>query len=992
MKCKVGIFFGERDGIAGSSLADGRNVFFALDRNLFEPVPYRVSAEGHLSEAETDFFTSGFSDPDPAPAGNTLSARQVADRLDLAILTLPIPELSQSLFEAEIPFIGLPPAYADQNGMLDLGDSAGYADIPFGCLVVRRDDQAAVALPPWQTDGSLLDGDSLLQVRRRCERELDTFEGVTLALFRGSHSPGGDIRLTGVQLLPSLGDDSEVFASLARIGLNPTQSLTFLLSSALQGAISRNPDSDSLRDQLQKLGNGLRQGQTRTETKLGVLMGGAGSSGQRSKAAGRHVLNLFAAMPGFNPVPLWLVSTRQGHYQVLQLPLSDLFQEELPGLTGKAGDESSFTALEIIRDACQSITQRYGSPGQAMVRKGLNEAALARTVEVAFLQCADPAARNGDLQQWLHDAGIPFTGPDASAVRINADQTLALKMLQHQGFPVPAFEVVRKGSFRRNAAHVLDDIEATLPYPILAAPASRGERALALRIRDREQLESYLRLGFGTTKDREEEARKTLNLPEHISFPKQDRLLLSDVPRADNPASHALLIGLMGPGGKQGYTVFPPREIHAPATGREPRILSRELSPALSRQASDLAAQAAAALEVRGLAIFEALALDDEAGQPMLELSGVQSMPLLQADHALFRLAQAGGFDPFALLEDQIGSALERPLPQPEVQKKPAPAAAEKSQAPESRERPPVSVPETEPEPKAAPSSYTGPEEDGPSTLGDRFRAMGRRSLAFLRSGFFLRNLAFMAGLIVILLVLTRVVLKVYTHHGEAVEVGEYVGKKLDEVERLAESKSFRTVVIDSVFMLDREPNVVIEQDPEAFAQVKKNRRIYLTITSSTAPMVQLPPLQGAYNYDQYQRKLLRLRLKPRVLDRRYDNRLEDNTILFLVYDGEEIREEDLSASGGIKVPVGSEVGFVVTERITEEVPVPDLVCKGYNEAVFLISSNGLSLGTVKGDVPDRRTAYVFEQVPAAGEMIEKGSLVDISLSLSPPAECDPGN
>ncbi len=278
------------------------------------------------------------------------------------------------------------------------------------------------------------------------------------------------------------------------------------------------------------------------------------------------------------------------------------------------------------------------------------------------------------------------------------------------------------------------------------------------------------------------------------------------------------------------------------------------------------------------------------------------------------------------------------------------------------------------------------------SGLAGRLKSWADPAIRFLSSGFFIRNLILLVLFLVAFVFLTQTALRWYTNHGESVQVGEYVGKSMEDVEKLTEMRGFRTVVMDSVFMVDREPHVVLEQDPEAFAQVKKNRTIYLTITSGTAPLVQLPTLQGAYNYNQYQRKVRRLGLKPRVVDRRFDNRLEENTILYLVYDGERITEEDLNVEGGIKVPKGSEIGFVITERLTEEVPAPDLVCKGYAEAAFLINASQLVIGEILGDVPDRTTAYVYRQEPAAGEMVEKGNRVDIYLSVSPPPDCPQEN
>ena len=168
---------------------------------------------------------------------------------------------------------------------------------------------------------------------------------------------------------------------------------------------------------------------------------------------------------------------------------------------------------------------------------------------------------------------------------------------------------------------------------------------------------------------------------------------------------------------------------------------------------------------------------------------------------------------------------------------------------------------------------------------------------------------------------------------------------------------------------------------------MKENRRIYLTITSHTAPKVLLPNLDGAYNYETYRRKLIRLGLKTSIIERQYDNKLEENTILYFFHDGQKITESDLRR--GIKTPKGSELQFVVTERLTSQVEVPDLLCKRYEAAAFLLSASNLVVGDVFGEVANRDSAFVYLQEPEAGQMIRMGEQVSIWLSNQKPRSCN---
>ena len=94
----------------------------------------------------------------------------------------------------------------------------------------------------------------------------------------------------------------------------------------------------------------------------------------------------------------------------------------------------------------------------------------------------------------------------------------------------------------------------------------------------------------------------------------------------------------------------------------------------------------------------------------------------------------------------------------------------------------------------------------------------------------------------------------------------------------------------------------------------------------------------------------------------------------------------------GIKVKEGSTIEFVITERRTNEMNIPDLVCLGYQAADFLVSSYNLNIGVVTEDatVVDRSQAYVYKQEPSyeADGMIRMGALINIWLTQDPPVDC----
>ncbi|MCB0662150.1 MAG: PASTA domain-containing protein [Saprospiraceae bacterium] len=233
--------------------------------------------------------------------------------------------------------------------------------------------------------------------------------------------------------------------------------------------------------------------------------------------------------------------------------------------------------------------------------------------------------------------------------------------------------------------------------------------------------------------------------------------------------------------------------------------------------------------------------------------------------------------------------------------------------------------------------------------------------------------------------------MRCYTNHGDAYTVENYMDMKVDDAIKKIDKGGFRYVLTDSVFIIDKEPGIVLDQNPKLGEQVKEGRRIYLTISKSNPDEVSLPSLVGNYDYEQYVKKLKLLNLRATVKEQVFSNKLEPNSILYMYYGDEKITQSDIN--DGVKIPMGAVLEFVVTTRTGGKVEIPNLICKTYSEAEFLITASGLKLGAVSG-VPgsdDLDNTYVTSQFPdfVADAMVPLGSTVDLTLSETRPTACD---
>ncbi len=273
----------------------------------------------------------------------------------------------------------------------------------------------------------------------------------------------------------------------------------------------------------------------------------------------------------------------------------------------------------------------------------------------------------------------------------------------------------------------------------------------------------------------------------------------------------------------------------------------------------------------------------------------------------------------------------------------------------------------------------------------DKIKLILREIWLFVSSGLFLGNFAKLLGLAILLFVMTNWWLRCFTNHGESVQVDDFTGIHLSDARKKGASKDFVFEVIDSAWTENKPSGLIIRQTPKPLSRVKEGRTIYVTVTGEPK-MIVLPLLaESSYDFDQYSKRLkVRHGIESKIKERVYDRRQAENTILHLYIDGEKVTDNDLKK--GYKIQEGSTIEFVITERRTNEMNIPDLVCMGYEAADFLVSSYNLNIGQVIEDatVIDRNKAYVYKQEPAYVEdgMIRMGAQINIWLTQDPPADC----
>ena len=222
----------------------------------------------------------------------------------------------------------------------------------------------------------------------------------------------------------------------------------------------------------------------------------------------------------------------------------------------------------------------------------------------------------------------------------------------------------------------------------------------------------------------------------------------------------------------------------------------------------------------------------------------------------------------------------------------------------------------------------------------------------------------------------TLVVIRHYTHHGEALPVPDVTGMTLSEAGKALETHQLRWRLSDSVYLTTVKPGAIVNQNPEAGFKVKKNRNVFLTINALMPEKVKMPNVVGV-SFRQAKTILESQGLNVGKLT--YTPDIAKNNVLKQNYKGGEIRK-------GTEVVKGSEIDLVLGGGLSNErTDVPNLAGLTLSDVRGHLAKYSLNLGVITFDDAvvsrtDSLGAFVWRQEPASG-MLQLGASVDVWLT-----------
>jgi beta-lactam-binding protein with PASTA domain len=238
-------------------------------------------------------------------------------------------------------------------------------------------------------------------------------------------------------------------------------------------------------------------------------------------------------------------------------------------------------------------------------------------------------------------------------------------------------------------------------------------------------------------------------------------------------------------------------------------------------------------------------------------------------------------------------------------------------------------------------------------------------------------GILFIAGCLIILF--TFIGLKIYTRHGKGFEAPDFTGLTEQQFKHLIEKNDLRYAIIDSIYVDEEPPGIVIEQTPEPGSMVKKNRNIFFTINSWAPEKVQMPDV---IDYSIRNARVMLESFGLKVGQLIYVPSEYTNLVLGQHYKGKPIE-------AGTPLERGAVIDLIVGKGLSNQTTaVPDLIGLYFNEAKEISQNLSLNIGAQIYDTTvvtkeDTLNAFVWKQRPdeSSDRQLRLGASIDIWLT-----------
>ncbi len=564
----------------------------------------------------------------------------------------------------------------------------------FSCIVIRKEDGSAVALPPTEIvkGGEVFDyrskylpglsrketpihlpDEKIQAIRTECERLFHFLDFQVYARIDGFIQEDGTIFLNDPNTTSGMMPSSFFFHQAAEIGINPSQFLTYIIRTSLQERLdhaSALPQWAELLDRLDLELKALHQ-QESSQTRIAVILGGYSSERHISVESGRNIYEKLSSSAKYEPIPVFLTGGPDQHVLHV-IPVNLLLKDNADDIHDRLRNWQVHPVIEEIKGQCTAITRKYAYADATFQPRQITYDDLANEVDGVFIALHGRPGEDGEVQENLERVGLPYNGSDVQSSRITIDKFRTLHLLGEQGFPVARQHLASRDRWIADRSGWVSELEGIFSYPFIGKPVDDGCSSAVKVIKNRVVLEAFAAALYRSETTVAEDLRLILGLRPKEEFPQKEQILFETL-ISNEGASHFLEItgGLVThwQDNQWTYEIFEPSEALAGSEilSLEEKFLAGEgqnITPARfspdPKEAHRISAkvrkdleQAARILGVRGYARIDAFVKIFADGRVETWIIEVNSLPGMTPATCIFHQAAINGYTPYHFI-DQI--------------------------------------------------------------------------------------------------------------------------------------------------------------------------------------------------------------------------------------------------------------------------------------------------------------------------------------------------
>ncbi|MFN5459032.1 MAG: D-alanine--D-alanine ligase [Bacteroidota bacterium] len=574
----------------------------------------------------------------------------------------------------------------------------------FSCIVVEDEYGIAISLPPTEIRkgkelfdyrSKYLPGLSrkitpidlpsvkINAIRSECEKLFYDLKFDVYARIDGFISNEGKIFLNDPNTTSGMMPSSFFFHQAAEIGLNPSQFLTFIISTSLNKRNQQSKNSGRYSKLIENLENGIinDRNKSTTKTKVAVLLGGYSSERHISVESGRNIYEKLSSSEKYEAIPVFLTGNNDYH-ELYQLPINVLLKDNADDILEKATNYQTHEVVAEIKKLCASITGKFASSSSIDKPIKLNYSELSKKVEQVFIALHGRPGEDGSVQEKLEEFGLSYNGSDKSSSCITIDKYRTNELLSANGLMVAKHFLISKDEWISEKNNIIEKIRNDIGIPFIAKPVDDGCSSAVKKIKSIEELEAFAQLIFRDSNELLADAANILNIKPKEEFPIKKVILIEEL-ISKKDAKHFLeitggMITKFNDAGEVDYEVFEASEAlsEGDVLSLEEKFLAgqgQNITPArysvdkkerqvLSNQVKVELEKAARVLNVTGYCRIDAFVRVYEGPRAEVIFIEVNSLPGMTPATCIFHQAAINAYKPYEFIDGILHFGNEKKL------------------------------------------------------------------------------------------------------------------------------------------------------------------------------------------------------------------------------------------------------------------------------------------------------------------------------------------